>query len=141
MNVEWVVNDNAELGVKIEDQFFWLYKGASLIVQKGLHDDGTPMLYRPVGKREFGECCHPIHLETLPERYTEGEGWKPIKPDLDPVIIENPKDAPHWFIDYTHGHAEYVGDDVEDYAKKLAETLKLQVNIYRMNYSFSVKSH
>jgi hypothetical protein len=25
--VEWVVNDNAELGVKIGKQFFWLYKG------------------------------------------------------------------------------------------------------------------
>ena len=29
--VEWVVNDSAELGVKIGNQFFWLYKGASLI--------------------------------------------------------------------------------------------------------------
>ena len=26
-DVEWVVNDIAELGVKSGDEFFWLYKG------------------------------------------------------------------------------------------------------------------
>ena len=59
--VEWVVNDNAELGVKIGDQFFWLYKGYSLVYRDGTHDDGSPMRWRPVFKREFGECCHPIN--------------------------------------------------------------------------------
>lgn len=59
--VEWVVNDNAELGVKIGDQFFWLYKGYSLVYRDGMHDDGSPMHWRPVFKREFGECCHPIN--------------------------------------------------------------------------------
>ena len=59
--VGWVVNDNAELGVKIGDQFFWLYKGYSLVYRDGTHDDGSPMRWRPVFKREFGECCHPIN--------------------------------------------------------------------------------
>lgn len=74
--VEWVVNDISELGVKIGDRFFWLYKGESFQYTTGKHDDGTPIRWRRVGKREFGECCHPVHLDRYPERYTEGEGWK-----------------------------------------------------------------
>ena len=57
-DVEWVVNDNSELGVKIGEQFFWLYKGDSLVYEDG-HDDGAPIKWRKVFKREFGECCHP----------------------------------------------------------------------------------
>lgn len=60
-NVEWVVNDIAELGVKIGDQFFFLYKGHSLVYETAEHDDGRPMHWRPVFKREFGECAHPIN--------------------------------------------------------------------------------
>lgn len=75
-DVEWVVNDVAELGVKIGKQFFWLYKGRSLIYHDLTHDNGMPMYFRPVGKREFGECCHPLHLNELPDRYIEGSGWK-----------------------------------------------------------------
>jgi hypothetical protein len=59
--VEWVVNDNSELGVKIGNQFFFLYKGDSLVYETGKHDDGSAMHWRTVGKREFGECCHPIN--------------------------------------------------------------------------------
>jgi hypothetical protein len=68
-DVEWVLNDNAELGVKIGDQFFFLYKGYSLVYGwldadptiPPVHDDETPMHWRPVFKREFGECAHPIN--------------------------------------------------------------------------------
>ena len=77
-DVEWVVNDNSELGVKIGNRFFFLYKGDSLVYKDGKHDDGSPMLWRLVGKREFGECCHPVHLTRYPEKYIEGEGWEPI---------------------------------------------------------------
>ena len=77
-DVEWVVNDHAELGVKIEGQFFWLYKGESLVYETGKHDNGMPMYWRFVGKREFGECCHPPHLERLPDQYREGEAWAPL---------------------------------------------------------------
>jgi hypothetical protein len=94
--VEWIVNDNAELGVKIGDQCFFLYKGESLVYESGKHDDGTPMMYRMVGKREFGECCHPVKFwkpgAQLPKRYTdelvytpglsfgapEDGAWKPV---------------------------------------------------------------
>ncbi len=95
---EWIVNDNAELGVKIGDQFFWLYKGDNIVYEDATHDDGTPMMWRIVGKREFGECCHPVKFykdgARLPERYTDtllftpglsfgnpddGE-WRPLPP-------------------------------------------------------------
>lgn len=71
--VEWVVNDLAELGVKIGDQFFWLYKGSSLVYGTddksraagvALNEDTDPPtkhMWRPVFKREFGECAHPIN--------------------------------------------------------------------------------
>lgn len=68
-DVKWVVNDLGELGVCVQGQYFFLYKGGSLEygsdpsdVREGqaLHDDGTPMMVRPVGKREFGETCKPI---------------------------------------------------------------------------------
>lgn len=70
-DVEWVVNDIAELGVKIGDQFFFLYKGRSLVYdpENGHEEDdprvgyeeGDRMKWRYVFKREFGECCHPIN--------------------------------------------------------------------------------
>ena len=81
-DVEWVVNDNAELGVKIGNQFFFLYKGRSLVYKDSTHDDGTPMQWRPVFKREFGECCHPINYKDLTRIGTvslnDSEEWKPL---------------------------------------------------------------
>jgi hypothetical protein len=56
---EWIVNDLGELGVKIGDRFFFLYKGDSIEYENCTHDDGTQMMYRKVGKREFGETCKP----------------------------------------------------------------------------------
>jgi hypothetical protein len=84
-NVEWVVNDIAELGVKIGNQFFWLYKGHSLVYDDATYDDGTPMMWRLVGKREFGECCHPIDLTRLPDRYTRGSGWQSLVDHQNPM--------------------------------------------------------
>lgn len=60
--VEWVVNSLAELGVKIGNQFFFLYKGGSLVYSSPADEHSSgPMMWRPVFKREFGECCHPIN--------------------------------------------------------------------------------
>lgn len=59
-DIEWIVNDTAELGVKIHGRCFFMYKGRSLEYEKGLHDNGEPMLFRSIGKREFGETVCPI---------------------------------------------------------------------------------
>lgn len=90
-DVQWVVNDNAELGVKIGDQFFFLYKGYSLVYSEGLHDDGTQMMWRPVGKFEFGECCYPVNYEDLRScghlhyigkvNTSDGAQWLPVPPE------------------------------------------------------------
>ena len=99
-DVEWVVNDIAELGVRIGQQFFWLYKGDSLVYGKqpdeqaqGVvlnHDTDPPKVihWRPVFKREFGECCHPVNYADLrvcghPHRIgtvslDDSDEWKPI---------------------------------------------------------------
>lgn len=78
--VVWIVNDNAELGVKVGGQFFFLYKGESLCYSTGKHDDGRPMHWRPVQKREFGECCRPYGASGPDGAYTEGHGWEFLPP-------------------------------------------------------------
>lgn len=86
-NVEWVVNSNAELGVKIGKQFFFLWKGHSLAYDNV--DDG-PMRWRPVAKREFGEACHPrtVPIDGVPAgSYAvspDGTKWRALT-DTDPV--------------------------------------------------------
>lgn len=72
-DIEWVVNDLAELGVRIEGKCYFLYKGRSL--------EGSGKYYRLVGKREFGECCHPSSLERITDNYIGHHGepldlWK-----------------------------------------------------------------
>lgn len=96
-DVRWVVNDNGELGVEIGGRYFFLYKGYSLEYEDAKHDDGTPMMVRMVGKREFGETCWPVKWNTAGRRtdryteklvYTEGlsdgkpeDGeWRPLPP-------------------------------------------------------------
>ncbi|WP_290872075.1 hypothetical protein [Aquabacterium sp.] len=80
--VGWIVNDNAELGVKIGNQFFFLYKGRSLVYEPAQHDDGSPLMWRPVGKREFGECCHPVNYADPTKigtvRLDDGNEWKEV---------------------------------------------------------------
>lgn len=81
-DVQWITNDNAELGVKIGNQFFFLYKGHSLVYEDGTHDDGRPMMYRPVFKREFGECVHPLNHNDYSKIGTvslsDSDKWKEI---------------------------------------------------------------
>lgn len=70
---QWIVNDLGELGVKIRDRFFFLYKGGN-IEYDGEHDEGDRMKYRMVGKREFGETCWPmkwVMAGRRDDRYTE----------------------------------------------------------------------
>lgn len=66
-DVEWVVNDLAELGVKIGDQFFFMYKGQSYVAGEK---------WRLVEKRECGEVCYPENNRRDGSRYTLGDGWQ-----------------------------------------------------------------
>jgi hypothetical protein len=84
---QWIVNDLGELGVKVGSRFFFLYKGDNIEYGAdcdrdgvALHDDGTQMKYRIVGKREFGEVCWPlswIRANRCEDRYTENLVFTP----------------------------------------------------------------
>ncbi len=63
-DVEWIVNDMGELGVRVRGGHYFCYKGKSLVYETGLHDDGRPILHRNVGKREFGETVWPTKWVT-----------------------------------------------------------------------------
>jgi len=91
----WVVNDLGELGVKLGERFFFLYKGDN-IEYGGLHDDGSQMMWRIVGKREFGETCQPlekfrsrwkdfyreplVYTPGLSDGKPEDGEWRPLPP-------------------------------------------------------------
>jgi hypothetical protein len=73
--VEWIVNDAAELGIKIGNRAFFLYKGGSI---EYLEEDDI-IAYRPVYKREFGECVKPTNTTNTDWKnrvYIAGSGWK-----------------------------------------------------------------
>lgn len=87
---QWIVNDIGELGVKVGDRFFFLYKGDNIIYGEdaddskdgiATHDSGEPMMYRIVGKREFGETCQP--LENFRKKWPGGQG----APYREPVVF------------------------------------------------------
>lgn len=60
-DVRWVVNDNGELGVEVNGQCFFCYKGESIQYDDDpTHDDGRPIMVRQIGKREFGETVWPM---------------------------------------------------------------------------------
>lgn len=96
-DVEWIVNSIGELGVKIGDLFVFMYKGGSLQYKEDKLDDDTQLLWRRIGKREFGETCHPMRWWN--ERgnlngpaaggpdangvYSAGDGWLPLPLKVD----------------------------------------------------------
>lgn len=104
LEVEWVVNEIAELGVKIGDQFFFCYKGYSLTYT---NDDGgpfvmmegstEPMHWRPVFKREFGECVHPINYVDPTKIGTvsldDSDNWVPLPAakEINAPLIASPQ--------------------------------------------------
>lgn len=62
INVNWVVNSISELGVEVNGEYRFLYKGHSIIYKDNINsDDNSKVFVRPVFKREFGECCHPVN--------------------------------------------------------------------------------
>lgn len=73
-DVQWVVNEGAELGVKIGNSFFWLFKGSSIVYIN------YEIKWRPVEPLEFGATCCPVNHTSLKEgeKYCTGSGWKTI---------------------------------------------------------------
>lgn len=72
-DIYWIVNDCGELGIKIFDRFFFIYKRELFEYENNPHEDGSIFKYRKIEKREFGESGPkstqiPIHFE-----------WKEIK--------------------------------------------------------------
>lgn len=89
---EWIVNDLGELGVMVNGRAFFLYKGESIEYDDPHEDTGEPMLYRPVGKREFGEVQYPqswILAGKIQGRYTVDLTYTPGLSDGEP-------DDPKW---------------------------------------------
>ncbi len=68
--VEWIVNDIGELGVKIGENFFFLYKGESIE-----YDSMSDIKYAPVEKREFGETCISPLYEEDQNSFLNGRDW------------------------------------------------------------------
>lgn len=90
-DVQWIVNSLGELGVMIHGQAFFLYKGESLQYDDPSDEtDGPLLMYRPVFKREFGECCHPINYADPAKIGTvslsDSDEWRPLP--------EPPKETP-----------------------------------------------
>lgn len=56
----WIVNSLGELGVKVGDRCFFLYKAENI-------EYGPGVKYRQVGKREFGEVCRSSAPLDIPE--------------------------------------------------------------------------
>ncbi len=79
-DVDWIVNDSGELGVKIAGRCVFIYKGSSFEYKDGRYGDGAPVMHRAVGKREFGEVCWPqewVRRGYGEDRYTVNLTYRP----------------------------------------------------------------
>ena len=83
-DVTFIVNDSGELGVKISNKTFWLYKDHTpKVYDTAKHENGDTIMYRPIMKGEFGNECRPVSFDVSilenDGRYTEGMGWKKLR--------------------------------------------------------------
>lgn len=101
--VKWIVNDIGELGVSVKDctgreRQLYLYKGGS--IEYG-NDGDEQRTFRLVGKREFGEVCHPVDYYMVSNiDPTRAENWLlETSPELRQQIVdvvEGRKDNNHY---------------------------------------------
>lgn len=93
--LHWIVNGLGELGVKVGNEFLFLYKGRSIVYKPD--DSEAACRWRQVGKREFGECVHPLdqNRDGSSGEYTAGTGWAVMPPDaFQPAEGEHPPWSP-----------------------------------------------
>ena len=90
--VKWIVNDIGELGVSVKDctgreRQLYLYKGGS--IEYG-NDGDEQRTFRLVGKREFGEVCHPVDYYMVSNiDPTRAENWLlETSPELRQQIVD-----------------------------------------------------
>jgi hypothetical protein len=79
-DVRWIVNNLGELGVEVEGQAFFCCNGKSTEYDEAYHEDGSPILVREIGKKEFGETVWPWKWQRAgrrQERYTEELEFQP----------------------------------------------------------------
>lgn len=102
MEPEWIVNTLGELGVKIGDRLFFLYKGDNIEYDPNERDpdDPEPILWRLVGKREFGETCHPHKLKEFGE-----QAWSEYCRNRENQEYEH-KDGSQRWIDWCNDQIE-----------------------------------
>lgn len=74
-DVEWILNDQGEIGVKIGEQFFFCYKGNSFMYDTMI--EGEKLTYRLVGKRELDEMLS-IHSQMDVEDFKERGIWSEV---------------------------------------------------------------
>lgn len=96
-DVEWVVNDIAELGVKIGNRFFFLYKAHSIeYTDDGGTDEHHPREWRLVGKREFGEVCKSPHYADILDTWAQATLQKKTEADRPTFKGTDIYDASAW---------------------------------------------
>lgn len=91
-DVEWIVSSIGELGVRVGDRLYFLYKD-SVPLEYTRDDESEPAMHghiqwRPIFKREFGETVWPESLRAAGRndgKYLVGDGWQPI-----PMRVEEP---------------------------------------------------
>jgi hypothetical protein len=82
--VQWVVNNLGEVGVKVGDRIFFCYKGESFVYRSEetqISDQASVRLrWRTVGKRELGETLMLPKMKEghPPEEYFQSEHKEPF---------------------------------------------------------------
>lgn len=150
----WIVNSYGELGVKVGERFFFLYKGDNIEYENATHDDdGTPMRYRVVGKREFGETCWPLSWVLSgrrEDRYTVEWGeWRDLPPAPLTAAPQAPADVVRdikWvkeMIDDTREVFDASGPETPQVVRDVIEYVKSWAEVYlqkRLDAAMSTKA-
>lgn len=105
---QWIVNNLGELGCRVGDRFYFIYKYDDPLVYTTADgcfedDDAKPLMWRPIYKREFGETQWPekwIRAGRREDEYTDGEGWQPLPLAPDPDLAKHA--APEGGEETTH---------------------------------------